>query len=167
MMAQVAVLASRLLRHKIFMLTYEVNKQVDIVLPKKRLEEVVAVFAQVYKFKKKRHFSLAFVDNKTIKRLNNNYRGISKVTDVLSFAEDFKNFVDVPADRRYLGEIVICVPQAKKQARQLGYLLSQEITRLLVHGLTHLVGYNHEGVSKEEENKMFDFEAKVMAKIKP
>ena len=148
------------------MLTFEVNKQTDVSISVKWLEKTALVFARVHGFKDKRYFSLALVDNRTIKRLNRNYRGINKVTDVLSFVEDFKNFVDLPTDRKYLGEIVICVPQARRQAKQLSHSLKNEIARLLIHGLAHLTGYNHEDVSAQEAQKMFEFEEKVMKSIK-
>lgn len=147
------------------MLTFEINKQIDVSISRQWLEKIAITFAQANKLKGKWYFSLAFVDNKTIKKINSTYRGISKVTDVLSFSEDFKNFVDLPIDRKYLGEVVICVPQAKKQAKEFGHSLKKEITRLLVHGLSHLSGYNHEGASQKDSQKMFDFEDKTMMRI--
>ena len=93
------------------------------------------------------------------------YRGKDYATDVLSFAEDFKNFVDLPDDRKYLGEIVISVVQAKKQANDLKCSLKNEVARLIVHGLAHLVGYDHENTTKEEADKMLAFERKVLERL--
>ena len=101
------------------MLQFEVSKQSNIIIANRWLEQIATIFAKEYKFKNQMYFSLAFVDDRTIKKLNSIYRGKDYVTDVLSFAEDFKNFVDLPDDRKYLGEIVISVTQAKKQASDL------------------------------------------------
>ena len=78
-----------------------------------------------------------------MKRLNSKFRGKNSTTDVLSFplAENFE---------RHLGDIVISLPQARKQAREFGSRLQEELLRLLIHGLLHLLGYDHEGVSKRE-----------------
>jgi probable rRNA maturation factor len=147
------------------MLQFEVSKQSNINISKGWLDQIATVFAKKYKFKEGWYFSLAFVDDKTIKRLNTSYRGKNAVTDVLSFAEDFKNFVDLPVDRKYLGEIVISVSQAKRQAKDLKCALKNEVARLVVHGLAHLVGYDHENTTKEEADKMLAFEKKVLTNL--
>jgi len=147
------------------MLTFEVSKQIDISITNRWLHTVATAFAKEAKLKNKSYFSLAFVDNKTIKRLNKNYRGKDCVTDVLSFAEDFKDFVDLPVDKKYLGEIVISVPQAKKQAKDLGCSLKNEVARLIIHGLSHLIGYDHEGTSQKEADKMLSFEKKILIRL--
>lgn len=148
------------------MLTFEVNKQVSIIISNQWLQTVVDAFAKEQKLKGKWYFSLAFVDDKTIKKLNKIYRGKNKVTDVLSFEEDFNNFVDLSSDRKYLGEIVICVPQTKKQAKEVKCSLSNEVARLVVHGLAHLSGYDHENVSEREANRMFQLEKRILIKLK-
>lgn len=147
------------------MLTFEVSKQTNILIPKRWLDKIATAFAKENKLKGKWYFSLAFVDNKTIKNLNNTYRGKNCPTDVLSFAEDFKNFVDLPIDRKYLGEIVISVPQTRKQAYELKCSLKNEVARLIVHGLSHLVGYDHEDASKKESDKMLSFEKSVLKSL--
>jgi probable rRNA maturation factor len=77
-----------------------------------------------------------------MRTLNRDYRGKDRVTDVLSFSMREGRFPDMqPA---LLGDIVISVPVAEKQARAAGHPLEREIERLLVHGLLHLMGYDHE-----------------------
>lgn len=147
------------------MLLFEVSKQTSVVVPNKWLQKVADVFAKEKKLKGSWYFSLVFVDNKTIKRLNKIYRGKNIPTDVLSFEEDSKNFVDLPMDRKCLGEIVICVPQAKKQSKDIKCSLNNEITRLLVHGLAHLSGYDHERSGPKEAAKMLLFEKKILIKL--
>jgi probable rRNA maturation factor len=77
--------------------------------------------------------SLAFVGDTAMRRLNQRYRRKPGTTDVLSF----------PGRRPELGEIVISVPQARRQARRYGTTVIQELLLLSVHGLLHLAGYRH------------------------
>jgi probable rRNA maturation factor len=65
-----------------------------------------------------------------------------------------------------LGEILICWPQLRRQAKEYGWSNEIEFARLLVHGLAHLSGYDHENVSKVEARKMTDFEQSVLNKLK-
>lgn len=77
-----------------------------------------------------------------MRSLNRRYRGKDRTTDVLSFALREGMFPHIQPT--VLGDIVISVPAASRQATEAGHPLSREIERLLVHGLLHLLGYNHE-----------------------
>ncbi len=77
-----------------------------------------------------------------MRSLNRRYRGIDRTTDVLSFSFREGAFADLRPD--ILGDIVISVPQAERQARQAGHPFAREVELLLVHGLVHLLGYDHE-----------------------
>jgi probable rRNA maturation factor len=77
-----------------------------------------------------------------MRSLNRRYRGIDRTTDVLSFSQREGQFAGLRPD--ILGDIVISVPMAAIQARERNHSLSHEIERLLVHGLLHLLGYDHE-----------------------
>lgn len=97
-------------------------------------------------------FDIIFVDEKKIQKINKEYRNIDKVTDVISFAfED--NEASINPDLRVLGEIYICVPKMREQAKEYGHSEKRELSFLTVHGLLHLLGYDH--LTKEEEEKMF------------
>ena len=97
-------------------------------------------------------FSVVLVNEKTIQEINKNYRNIDKVTDVISFAfED--NDKRVYNSTRILGEIYICVPRMKEQAVSYGHSEVREIAFLGVHGLLHLLGYDH--MKKSDEEIMF------------
>lgn len=74
-----------------------------------------------------------------MRELNSRYRGLDKTTDVLSFPMD-----TVTPENGLLGDIVICMPVAVLQAGEYATSLHEELMRLLVHGLLHLVGYDHE-----------------------
>jgi probable rRNA maturation factor len=100
--------------------------------------------------------SIVLVSDAQIKRLNRLYRNKDKPTDVLSFpiGEKVNGWL-------ILGDIVISVDTAKRQAQELGYSLEEELKRLLVHGLVHLLGYDHE-LGGEEEKKFFELEEFVL-----
>jgi probable rRNA maturation factor len=100
--------------------------------------------------------SIALVSDAQIRRLNKLYRNKDKPTDVLSFPIGEK-----VEDWLILGDIVISVDTAKRQAQELGYSLEEELKRLLVHGLVHLLGYDHE-LGGEEEKKFFELEEFVL-----
>ena len=88
------------------------------------------------------NFNVIIVDNEYIHKLNKEYRGIDRPTDVISFAledsEDIKY-----EDFRLLGDIYISIDKAKEQAEEYGHSFKREICFLAVHGLLHLLGYDH------------------------
>jgi rRNA maturation RNase YbeY len=86
--------------------------------------------------------SVLVVGDRAMRTLNRRYRGKDRTTDVLSFPLREGRFPFV--QRVLLGDIVICMPAAARQARAAGETLLDEVDRLLVHGFLHLVGYDHE-----------------------
>jgi probable rRNA maturation factor len=86
--------------------------------------------------------SVLFVGDAAMRSLNRRYRKKDRATDVLSFS--FREGAGWTVQPDLLGDIVISVPAARRQARTAGVPFSQEIDRLLVHGLLHLLGYDHE-----------------------
>jgi probable rRNA maturation factor len=91
--------------------------------------------------------SVLFAGDRAMRSLNRRYRGLDKTTDVLSFSLREGEFPHIQPG--ILGDIVISVPVAARQAREQGHPLRREIERLLVHGLLHLLGYDHEQGKKE------------------
>jgi len=81
----------------------------------------------------------------TVRDLNRRYRGEDAPTDVLSFSqrENGGEFVLPPGEPARLGDVIISLPAARRQARRVGHSLQREIALLLVHGLLHLLGYDH------------------------
>ena len=98
-------------------------------------------------------FNIIFVDNSFIKELNKKYRNIDRETDVISFALEDEKEEDSFLDNRMLGDIYISVDKAKAQAIEYGHSLKREISFLAVHGLLHLLGYDH--MNKDDEEVMF------------
>jgi probable rRNA maturation factor len=100
---------------------------------------------------------VSLVDEETIHAINRDYRHVDKVTDVISFAfnddKDPHDQINDPSVERMLGEILICLPQAQRQAKVIGNTERRELSFLFVHGLLHLLGYDH--MKKEDEEVMF------------
>lgn len=104
--------------------------------------------------------SLALVTDLEIHQLNRQYRAKDKATDVLAFplADEIQPFL--------LGEIIISVETAMRQARCRGLSLQEEVQVLLIHGILHLLGYDHE-VSRSEAIRMHRKEREVKAALTP
>jgi len=83
-------------------------------------------------------FSVRFTGDREIRRFNRRFRNKDSVTDVLSFPGE------ETVEGRHLGDVLISVPAARRQARQAGHPVVQELQRLLLHGLLHCLGYDHE-----------------------
>jgi len=97
--------------------------------------------------------SLSLVGDRKMKQLNQEFRGCQETTDVLSFplrettkgsTEEEREFMEIPDDWWYLGDVVISYPQALKQAQEHNLLVDEEIDRLVEHGVLHLLGIHHE-----------------------
>jgi probable rRNA maturation factor len=113
--------------------------------------------------------SVAIVGSRAIQELNRDYRGIDEPTDVLSFGllarqEDAAAFVLPPDNVLHMGEVIVSYPQAEGQAREQGHPVKQELAQLVIHGMLHLLGYDHEE-SEQEGNKMRDREAIIFRAV--
>jgi probable rRNA maturation factor len=86
--------------------------------------------------------TVVFVSDASIRKLNSQFRGKNQVTDVLSFPQKAESFED--ENRGQLGEVVISLPRAAAQAKQNGLSFTNEVEQLILHGLLHLCGYDHE-----------------------
>jgi probable rRNA maturation factor len=91
--------------------------------------------------------TIAFVSDRQIETLNKRFRGLGKPTDVLSFPAYEDEFAE--ASKRNLGDIAISVERAESQAKENGLSFEREIAQLILHGLLHLCGYDHETDSGE------------------
>lgn len=99
--------------------------------------------------------SLLMTDDEVIREYNNQYRGKDRPTDVLSFPMEEENI---------LGDIAISYDTAKRQAEENEINADREIAFLFIHGLLHLLGYDHE-TSEEDEKEMFDLQEKILKKL--
>src|SRR3989338_3442357 len=149
------------------MLIFEVHQQAKTPVADKWLKEVAQAFYKQSGLKGDWHFSLAFIGNPAMRRLNRLYRKVDANTDVLSFGENSARDKFWSVDnQKYLGEIIIAVPQARKQARVLKCSLKAEVARLLVHGLAHLAGYNHESGDLKKAKRMLKLEKRILVALK-
>ena len=107
-------------------------------------------------------FTIIFVTKEEIHELNKQYRGVDRVTDVISFALEDVNDVSL-SDIRVLGDIYICIDRMKEQALEYGHSETRELSFLTVHGLLHLLGYDHQ--TKEDEEVMFNLQRKILSDL--
>lgn len=145
------------------MIDFEINQNTGTKISEKDWSEWFLAIEKKLKLKKDLEVSVAIVDEKAIKKLNHAYRDKNYVTDVLSFGEMDSSVHRYFQDKNFLGEIVICYPQATKQAKKAKHSIKNEIQLLLTHGFLHLLGYDHEK-SELEAKKMRKLEEKVMGK---
>jgi probable rRNA maturation factor len=119
----------------------EINNQTSFRLDKKKLSTVAK---KVIKGENKEieNLSIAFVGSADIKKLNKKYRHKNKPTDVLSFEGDKK--IDYS-----LGEVIICPEIVKENAEKFKTRFENELVKILIHGILHLCGYDHEKSEKE------------------
>lgn len=110
--------------------------------------------------------SLTFVDNEKIQVINRDYRGIDRPTDVISFALEEMEEDEVPilpeeGEPRVLGDIIISIERTHEQAAEYNHSFERELGFLVIHGLLHLLGYDHQ--TKEEEEEMFGLQEKILS----
>ncbi len=107
--------------------------------------------------------SVAVTTDAEIHVLNRRYAAEDRPTDVLAFSQqEGESFVAPPDERRHLGDVVISLETAERQASEAGHDLDAEMAHLLAHGVLHLLGYDH--AAPEEEREMRERERAVLAK---
>ncbi|OGF30690.1 rRNA maturation RNase YbeY [Candidatus Falkowbacteria bacterium RIFOXYD2_FULL_35_9] len=140
------------------MIIVELNKQVVFVYPKKLVEKINKIVQKKLSLKGNFNLSLAIVSPAKIRQFNRIYRKKDYVTDVLSFEDNDKINKAI-----FIGEILICLVQAKKQAKEKKHSVQQEFITLYLHGLLHLFGYDH--LKKAEAEMMETLEQKILNQI--
>ena len=114
--------------------------------------KIIIEFSNYFKIDKS--VSVILVDEESIKDINKEDRGIDRATDVISFEED---------EEDYLGDIFICIDKVYEQALSYGHSNEREFAFLLVHGLLHLQGYDHN--DPVEEKAMFDKQDEILNEL--
>jgi probable rRNA maturation factor len=114
--------------------------------------------------------SLVFTDSEAVRQLNRDYRGVDEPTDVLAFCMlpqkgADSSFALPPDGVTRLGEVIISYPQAVAQAKEQGHSTERELALLIIHGILHLLGSDHE--EPEEESKMRERERELLEKCLP
>lgn len=124
----------------------KINKNLKLPKDLKTLIKNIALNVLRFFNFKSSILDIYITDDEEIKHLNKNYRKKDKPTDVLSF-----NINEYVGGVYYLGEIVISYERVVYQAKEFGVSVEEELTRLLVHGIVHLMGYDHELSQKDEK----------------
>lgn len=140
---------------------YELSNLTDETVDTTNMERVIDEVSRELKVKNGL-VSFVFVDNKKIREINKEYRGIDRETDVISFAfmdED----INPDTDYTNYGEIYISLEKTLSQSLEYGHSFDRELCFLTVHGLLHLLGYDH--MTKKDENVMFSLQDKILNKL--
>ena len=125
-----------------------INRQKKFPVRTKAFERLLRDLASSYRLDDP-EVTLAFVGERAVRTLNRKFMKKDRPTDVLSFPLGDKG----PDGKYYLGDIVIAVPVAARQAREKGQALDRELRLLAIHGCLHLLGYDHFAGIEEEERK--------------
>ena len=107
--------------------------------------------------------NLLICDHETIKNLNRDYRNKNQATDILSWAYDESEMIQIPGEPEVWGDLALCLDVCEKQAQESHWDIDTELIRLLVHGLSHLAGYDHQ--TPTDEKKMLRLETELLSKI--
>ena len=135
----------------------EINNLTIVSINESYLKRAIEKVLEGEKIKQEIAMSLALVGPGRIKKLNKKYRGKNKVTDVLAFPgskvdlEQFKVGDLKETKTKDLGEVIICLKEVKKNAKKYKSGFEVELARVLIHGVLHLLGYDHEGSKKEAQ----------------
>lgn len=136
----------------------ETNDSLD-----KELNELKELLQNICKDEKlgNGEFNIIIVGQDKIQELNKEYRNIDRVTDVISFALEDDDTFNLE-DYRVLGDIYICIEKARDQAEEYGHSFKRELSFLAVHGLLHLLGYDH--MNEKDEKIMFTKQEEVLSR---
>ena len=135
-----------------------VNLQRKIVLDTSSLVDFSESLLNAAEEANGRNASVAFISDRRMKELNSFFRGKDSTTDVLSFPHEPDEF---DTDKNNLGDIVISAEQAARQAADNGLTLEVEIKQLILHGLLHLCGYDHETDNGEMNTRELELRDKL------
>ncbi|WP_239253988.1 rRNA maturation RNase YbeY [Listeria ilorinensis] len=131
------------------------------------VEEILQFTADYLQLPPDTEMSVTFTDNESIREMNRDYRGKDQATDVISFAleeigegETEIRYESEEGMPRVLGDIIISTERAAEQAAEYGHTIERELGFLAVHGLLHLLGYDH--MLPEEEKVMFGLQKEVL-----
>jgi len=107
--------------------------------------------------------TLIITDDEALRALNQAYLGIDSPTDVLSFGGEAPDFVNPPVAEVYLGDVVISYPRAHAQASAAGHPVEAELALLVVHGVLHLLGYDHG--RPDDQAVMWERQAGILSQL--
>ena len=127
-------------------------------MPKTQMEKIAKTLLSALACNDK-ELSILLTDDAEIQQLNKEYRGKNQPTDVLSFPLEESD--GSGEESLLLGDVVISLETAERQAEEFGVSPQEEVLRLLIHGVLHLLGYDHENVSQQEARRMAEKEEEL------
>jgi probable rRNA maturation factor len=131
----------------------------------KRIASLALRGAKSRAYESRAELSVVFTGDAEVKKLNRRYRGKDRTTDVLSFAMlEGKKLPNTPRGPVVLGDVVINVPRTRIQAVENGRAFKLELAELLLHGILHLLGYDHG--TRRQEKQMLALQKKLLKKLK-
>jgi probable rRNA maturation factor len=137
-----------------------INNQRKIKINNEIWHEFALQATKIFKKSRGKNLNIVFLSDRKMRKYNREFRGKNATTDVLSFPHQQDEF-DFEETYNNLGDIVISVEQAQKQAAENNLLLELEIRQLILHGILHLCGYDHE----TDSGKMNRLELKLRDKL--
>jgi probable rRNA maturation factor len=148
------------------MVTVEITGRLPAAVPRSLVNRLASICCQLSGFSGSFSVSLAIVEDREIRRLNKRFRGVNKVTDVLSFGyRPEAGFADMAVGLSRLGDVVIASARVRQQASAIGRPVGQEFCLLFVHGLLHLFGLDHDTAKREATMFAIQQEALMRAEV--
>jgi len=151
-------------------LVIRVDRDFQERIDKRWLRQLVKESLRAHSLEAQVELSLLVTDDATVRELNRTYRGKDKATDVLSFALEADRrggaaagFVMPPGEMVHLGEVIVSYPKAVEQAAERLHPVEDELALLVVHGVLHLLGYDHDKPGRERE--MRSLEHRVLSAV--
>ncbi len=142
------------------MINIQIEPPFDQEIPEEKILQVSQAVLEQEQADNEVETTIVLTDDETLKSLNFQHLGIDAPTDVLSFpANEFDPDQQMP----YIGDVVISVPRAKEQAKAAGHPFENEISLLIVHGILHLLGYDHD--NEERKALMWKKQAEILSKL--
>ena len=139
------------------MIYIDMDEKVGGLIPTDLLQDAAHRTLQQTGLKEIPFLTLKITGDQQIQELNAAYRGVDKATDVLAFEADY---YDPDLESRYLGDIVISYPRAEEQAEKRGHPVKSELQLLVIHGVLHLLGYDHSSI--EQKAEMWEIQSQIL-----
>jgi probable rRNA maturation factor len=142
------------------MIHIKINTDLAENVPSALLKKAALTTLENQAVPKPHHMTIVLADDSQLQTLNRDYLGIDAPTDVLSFPTDE---IEPETGKKYLGDIIISIPRAAQQAKAAGHSFDAEAQLLVVHGVLHLLGYDHATI--EEKARMWQVQGEVLANL--
>lgn len=151
------------------LLMYDIDSKYQLIITK-----TFDAYCSFFNIQDLVNVEISVVESNEIKNINNQTRGVDKVTDVLSFPcidnveldklDSYPDYCyDIDSEELMLGSIIICMDKVIEQAKEYGNTIERELSYLTVHGLLHLLGYDH--MNEFEKKDMREKEELILARL--